>query len=78
MLIELSDAFDGHVARSRNEVTDFGKLFDPAADSLSRQTIFLSFMVCAAHIIPLWMFFTVFLPRYVFIDAAYGGVLTMA
>jgi CDP-diacylglycerol--glycerol-3-phosphate 3-phosphatidyltransferase len=59
-LIELSDAFDGHVARSRNQVTDFGKLFDPAADSLSRQTIFLSFMVCSAHIIPLWMFLAFF------------------
>jgi len=60
ILIELSDAFDGHIARSRNEVTDFGKLFDPIADSLSRQTIFLSFMACAAHIIPLWMFLLFF------------------
>jgi CDP-diacylglycerol--glycerol-3-phosphate 3-phosphatidyltransferase len=55
-LIELSDALDGFVARSRNQVSDFGKLLDPMADSLSRQTIFLSFMVCADHIIPLWMF----------------------
>jgi CDP-diacylglycerol---glycerol-3-phosphate 3-phosphatidyltransferase len=58
--IELSDAFDGRVARARNQVTDFGKLFDPVADSVSRQTIFLSFMVCAAHIIPLWMFLLFF------------------
>ncbi len=55
-LIELSDAFDGFVARRRNQVSDFGKLLDPMADSLSRQTIFLSFMVCADRIIPLWMF----------------------
>jgi CDP-diacylglycerol--glycerol-3-phosphate 3-phosphatidyltransferase len=55
-LIELSDAFDGFVARSRNQVSDFGKLLDPMADSLSRQTIFLSFMICSDHIIPLWMF----------------------
>jgi CDP-diacylglycerol--glycerol-3-phosphate 3-phosphatidyltransferase len=59
-LMELSDALDGHVARSRNQVTDFGKLFDPAADSLARQTIFLSFMVCKAQIIPLWMFLLFF------------------
>ncbi|HUI92199.1 MAG TPA: CDP-alcohol phosphatidyltransferase family protein [Chitinivibrionales bacterium] len=55
-LIELSDAFDGRMARARNQVSDFGKLLDPMADSLSRQTIFLSFMVCADRIIPLWMF----------------------
>jgi CDP-diacylglycerol--glycerol-3-phosphate 3-phosphatidyltransferase len=81
-LIELSDAFDGHVARSRNQVTDFGKLFDPAADSLSRQTIFLSFMVCAAHIIPLWMFL-VFLYRDAFLSvlriwSAYHGIVLAA
>jgi CDP-diacylglycerol--glycerol-3-phosphate 3-phosphatidyltransferase len=82
VLIELSDAFDGHVARSRNQVTDFGKLFDPAADSLSRQTIFLSFMVCAAHIIPLWMFL-VFLYRDAFLSvlriwSAYNGIVLAA
>jgi CDP-diacylglycerol--glycerol-3-phosphate 3-phosphatidyltransferase len=55
-LIELTDAFDGFIARKQNMVTDFGKLFDPMADSLSRQTVFLSFMVCASHIIPLWVF----------------------
>jgi CDP-diacylglycerol--glycerol-3-phosphate 3-phosphatidyltransferase len=55
-VIELSDALDGRTARARNQVSDFGKLLDPMADSLSRQTIFLSFMVCADRIIPLWMF----------------------
>lgn len=54
VLIELSDAFDGIVARARKEVTSFGKIFDPICDSLSRQTIFLSFAV--TEIIPLWMF----------------------
>lgn len=57
-LIELSDLLDGSVARSRGEVTDFGKVFDPVADSLSRQTIFISFMV--SGIIPLWMYLVFF------------------
>jgi CDP-diacylglycerol---glycerol-3-phosphate 3-phosphatidyltransferase len=57
-LIELSDMLDGHVARLRGEVTDFGKVFDPVADSLSRQTIFISFMV--SGIIPLWMYLIFF------------------
>jgi CDP-diacylglycerol--glycerol-3-phosphate 3-phosphatidyltransferase len=71
-LIELTDAFDGYFARSRNQVSDFGKLLDPMADSLSRQTIFLSFMVCAEHIIPLWMFL-IFLYR----DAVLSILRTM-
>jgi CDP-diacylglycerol---glycerol-3-phosphate 3-phosphatidyltransferase len=42
-LSELSDAFDGYFARKFNEVTDFGKIFDPMADSIYRISIFLTF-----------------------------------
>ncbi len=59
-LLELSDAFDGMVARARNEVTALGKIFDPICDAISRQTIFLSFLL--VDIIPLWIFL-VFLNR---------------
>lgn len=41
---EVSDGIDGYLARRRNETTDFGKLFDPFADSISRFTFFLTFM----------------------------------
>ncbi|MBN1306987.1 MAG: CDP-alcohol phosphatidyltransferase family protein [Chitinispirillaceae bacterium] len=58
LLIELSDLFDGMIARSRGEVTDFGKVCDPVADSVSRQTVFISFM--AAGIIPLWLYLVFF------------------
>jgi CDP-diacylglycerol--glycerol-3-phosphate 3-phosphatidyltransferase len=54
VIIELSDAFDGIIARRRGEVTRFGKIFDPVCDSISRQTIICTFM--ATDIIPLWMF----------------------
>lgn len=40
---ELSDAFDGYVARKYNQVTDFGKLLDPMADSIYRISVFLTF-----------------------------------
>lgn len=40
---ELSDAFDGYIARRFNQVTEFGKLLDPMADSIARISVFLTF-----------------------------------
>lgn len=65
-IIELSDALDGYIARKKNQVSDFGKLFDPFADSISRLTIFSSFLI--KGIIPIWMFF-IFLYRDSFVVA---------
>ena len=39
---ELTDLFDGYMARRRGEVTDLGKILDPMADSIYRDTLFLS------------------------------------
>jgi CDP-diacylglycerol---glycerol-3-phosphate 3-phosphatidyltransferase len=40
---ELSDAFDGYIARKYNQVTDLGKILDPMADSIYRISVFLTF-----------------------------------
>jgi len=53
VIIELSDYFDGIIARKSNQITDFGKLMDPFADSIARFTIFLCFL--SAGLAPLWM-----------------------
>lgn len=42
-ICELSDLFDGMVARATNQVTDLGKLLDPMADSIFRLSVFLTF-----------------------------------
>jgi CDP-diacylglycerol--glycerol-3-phosphate 3-phosphatidyltransferase len=39
-IAELTDYFDGYFARKFNEVSDFGKLFDPFCDVLLNITVF--------------------------------------
>ena len=39
-LFELTDYWDGHYARKNNEVSDFGKIFDPFADVILNLTVF--------------------------------------
>jgi CDP-diacylglycerol--glycerol-3-phosphate 3-phosphatidyltransferase len=45
ILSEVTDLVDGMVARKRGEVSDFGKLFDPFADTLVQLTYFLCFVL---------------------------------
>lgn len=42
--IELTDYFDGHYARKHNEVSDFGKMFDPFADVFLHLSMFTCFV----------------------------------
>ncbi|WP_407426903.1 CDP-diacylglycerol--glycerol-3-phosphate 3-phosphatidyltransferase [Treponema sp.] len=40
-VFELTDYWDGHYARKYNEVSDFGKIFDPFADVILNLTVFM-------------------------------------
>ena len=44
ILAAVTDALDGHIARSRNLITTFGKFADPIADKLLTTTMFLLFV----------------------------------
>jgi CDP-diacylglycerol---glycerol-3-phosphate 3-phosphatidyltransferase len=55
---EITDALDGRFARNMNEVTDFGKLFDPFADYVYRFTFFFCFWW--VELCPAWMIVLLF------------------
>ena len=44
---EFTDYLDGHYARKRNEVSDFGKMFDPFADVFLHLSTFVCYMFSA-------------------------------
>ena len=47
---EFTDFLDGHYARKHNEVSDFGKLFDPFADVILHMTTFACLMYSTGDI----------------------------
>ncbi len=55
-LSELTDAFDGYFARKYHQVSDFGKIVDPMADSIARISCFLAFTLAPVQL-PLLLVF---------------------
>ncbi len=53
LLISLTDKLDGYLARSRGEVSDFGKFLDPIADKLVVVMCMVFLMECG--LVPSWM-----------------------
>ena len=45
IISQFTDLFDGMAARKYNETSDFGKLFDPFADTIMQLTCFLCFVM---------------------------------
>ena len=52
-VLALTDKLDGYLARSRNEVTTFGKFLDPIADKLVVVTALLYLL--ENQLVPMWM-----------------------
>ena len=54
---EITDMLDGIIARKRGEESEFGKLFDPFADTLTQITYFFCFVIDG--ILPSFLFLAV-------------------
>jgi len=51
----ITDYYDGKIARKRNSVSNFGRLFDPVADKLLIAAAFISFLDKDYLAIPSWV-----------------------
>ncbi len=67
ILSESTDLFDGWLARRHNQVTNFGKIIDPMADTIARITVVFTFTQGVVNL-PMLIAFT-FLYREFFIGA---------
>jgi CDP-diacylglycerol--glycerol-3-phosphate 3-phosphatidyltransferase len=68
LVSEVTDMIDGQIARRRREVSDFGKLYDPFADTLTQITYFLCFVIdgilpAALYLIVLYREFSILFVR---------------
>lgn len=53
VVLACTDALDGYLARSRGEVTNFGKFMDPLADKILVAAALLA--LCELQILPSWV-----------------------
>ena len=58
IISEITDLMDGIIARKKQQVTEFGKIVDPLADSIARFTCFICFL--GAGLVPTWMVIVLF------------------
>jgi len=60
---EITDGLDGHYARKHNEVSDFGKVFDPFADVILHLSSFCCLMFSMSRELPMHGF----MPAFIFV-----------
>jgi len=77
---EVTDILDGYLARRYKQVTAFGKILDPFADSISRFTVFLCFLVVGwAHVgMIMAIFYRDCLVQFLRVHAASSGIIVAA
>ena len=56
ILAYITDVCDGYIARHSNQVTDFGKIMDPAADKFMQLSLFICLSIKIPIVIPALVF----------------------
>jgi len=65
----ITDYYDGKIARSRNLITNFGKLFDPVADKVLMMAAFVMLMTIPELRIPGWTVVVIFAREFLVMGA---------
>ena len=61
--MSLTDSVDGYLARSRNEITDFGKFMDPLADKI---LVFAALVaLIELHVLPSWVVLIILMREFI-------------
>lgn len=71
VLASLTDLLDGHIARKRNLISNFGKIMDPLADKILVYSAFC--LMVASHLVPSWMLIVILVREF-----AVSGMRTVA
>ena len=58
-----TDSIDGYLARSRNEITDFGKFMDPLADKILVTAALLALI--ELHVLPSWVALVILIREFI-------------
>ena len=63
VVLSLTDSVDGYLARSRNEVTNFGKFMDPLADKI---LVFAALVALVElHVLPSWVVLVILMREFI-------------
>lgn len=62
-MLSLTDSVDGYLARSRNEITNFGKFMDPLADKI---LVFAALVaLIELHVLPSWVVLVILMREFI-------------
>ncbi|WP_215773041.1 CDP-diacylglycerol--glycerol-3-phosphate 3-phosphatidyltransferase [Mesomycoplasma hyorhinis] len=65
IIASITDFLDGHIARKKNQISVFGKIFDPIADKIITTSAFVYLTIL--NIIPVWIV-VLFIARDIIVD----------
>lgn len=69
-----TDFLDGFFARLRNEVTEFGRFFDPLADKIFIISILISLLIYNNNLFPFWLVIIIIVRDFIISDVRFSSI----